>query len=244
MKSSFLCIILIYSSILLVLSSCGNERNNQSQGAQVQQETAEKKGDFNILFENDYAKVVKISLAPGESQPTHDGESRVIYSLTDYSIDWVEKGEDLGTKTWKKGEVHYHEAGKHAAKNNGTTTAEWLAFVKKNTDLPECGENQIANDINSVSPEFANVLLDNDEFKVTEVTLSINSNIPMHSGINRMIYSLSDYQIIYESTKEGKVEKQFKSGDIHWHEACQHRLENIGETEAKYLVVSYKRKEQ
>jgi quercetin dioxygenase-like cupin family protein len=102
--------------------------------------------------------------------------------------------------------------------------------------------NKIENDVSSVSSEFVKVLLDNDEFKLTEVTLPKGANIPIHSGINRIIYSLTDYQIMYESNKEAKVEKAFKTGDIHWHEACMHSLENLGQTEAKYLVVSYKKK--
>jgi hypothetical protein len=37
-------------------------------------------------------------------------------------------------------------------------------------------------------------------------------------------------------------EKQFKAGDIHWHEACQHALTNTGNSDAKFLVVSLKKK--
>jgi quercetin dioxygenase-like cupin family protein len=242
MKTINLRVLAMCGVMLLTLGSCKNEKKTEQIDSETPQETIVKNGERSILFENDYAKVVKVSLAPGESQPAHEGENRVIYSLTDYSIDWKEKGEDLGTKTWKKGDAHFHEAGKHAATNNGTTTAEWLVFIKRSTDLPECGENKIENDVSSVSAEFVKVLLDNDEFKLTEVTLPKGANIPMHSGINRIIYSLTDYQIMYESNKEGKVEKAFKTGDIHWHEACMHSLENLGQTEAKYLVVSYKKK--
>ena len=219
--------------LTIVLAACGNQNKKENQEAAVEPE---------VVFENQYAKAVKVSLAPGEALAAHKGEKRVIYSLADYSIEWEEAGKDEGVKTWEKGDVHFHEAGSHAAKNNGDSAAEWLAFVKKDVALPECGENQIENDVTSVSSEFTNVLIENDDFKVTEVTLPINSNIPMHSGINRMIYSLNDYQIMYESNKEGTIERTFESGDIHWHEACQHGLENIGQTEAKFLVVSYKRK--
>lgn len=231
-----------FLGLTLLLFACGNQnKKNTPQKTDPVQMSMEF--DPEVIFENDYAKVVKVRLAPGESIRPHQGEKRAIYSLSDYAIDWEEKGEALGTKTWKKGEAHYHEAGQHAATNDGTNTAEWLAFIKKNTDLPECGENQINNDVNSVSAEFAKVLLDNDEFKITEVTLRKDASIPMHSGINRIIYSLSDYQITYESDDEGKSEKQFQTGDIHWHQACQHALENDGETNARFLVVSYKRKD-
>jgi len=244
MKKSYLNIIILSSAFMLVFSSCGSEKKEESTNSKNEVEEKITKVSPEVIFENDYTKVLKVSLAPGESQPTHNGENRVIYSLTDYSIDWKEQGEKLGTKSWKRGDTHFHKAGEHSAKNNGKTTAEWIVFTKKNADLPNCEQNTLENDVNSVSTEFANVLLDNDEFKITEVTLPKDASIPMHSGINRIIYSLSDYQIVYESDSQDKSEKQFKSDDIHWHEACQHALRNNGETDAKFLVVSYKRKDK
>ena len=58
----------------------------------------------------------------------------------------------------------------------------------------------------------------------------------MHSGVNRIIYSLTDYQLLYESNLEDKGVKEFKTGDLHWHEACSHALENNGETEASFWL--------
>ena len=240
MKKSNLYLLTLTSISFLILSSCGEKKKKAVKDTATEEIQSVMEVTPELVFENDYAKVSKISLSPGELLSTHEGENRVIYSLTDYSIDWEEQGKSLGTKKWKKGDVHFHEAGTHAAENNGTTTAEWLVFTRKNTELPECGDNTIENDVNSVSPDFTKVLFDNEFFKITEVNLANGESIPMHSGINRIIYPLSDYQLKYESDKEGRIDKQFKAGDAHWHEACQHALENAGETAARFLVVSYK----
>lgn len=220
--------------------SCKNNEKKDVEKDETKQEVAVKNVNPIVLFENDYAKVVKASLEPGEAQPSHEGENRVIYALSDYAVDWEEQGEKLGTKTWKKGDVHYHDAGSHAAINNGTTKAEWLVFSKKNAELPKCDENTMANDVVSVAPEFSETLFENDDFIVTKVNLAVGQSIPMHSGINRIIYSLTDYNLNYESDKEGSVDKKFNKGYIHWHETCQHALKNNGDTEAQFLVVSYK----
>lgn len=225
---------------MLLLSSCGDEKKNKSQDSTSQVEQKGTELTPSVIFENNYSKVAKMSLAPGEFLSTHEGENRLIYSLTDYSLDWEEKGEKLSSKTWKKGDVHFHEAGKHAAKNNGTTKAEWLVFTKKNTALPDCGDNTVENDVTSGSPDFAQLLFNNDDFRITKVTLPKGESISTHAGINRILYSLSDYDLKYESNTNGQVDKQFKVGDIHWHEACKHSLENNGDTDASYLVVSYK----
>ncbi|HBH23221.1 MAG TPA: hypothetical protein DDY13_07335 [Cytophagales bacterium] len=244
MKKSNFYIILFSGAFILAFSSCGNKKKNESNNPNSIAEQKVTEVSPQVVFENDYALVSKVSLAPGEFQKVHEGENRVIYSLTDYSIDWEEQGETLGAKSWKKGDVHYHKAGKHSARNNGTTTAEWLVFSKKNTDLPYCEGKTNENDVNSVSAGFTNVLLDNNDFKITEVTLPKGESIAMHSGINRIIYSITEYQIMYKSNEEGNSKKQFQRGEIHWHDACQHALQNIGETEAKFLVVGYKQKNE
>ena len=37
-----------------------------------------------------------------------------------------------------------------------------------------------------------------------------------------------------------QTEKEWTKGQVHWHDAAQHAVENIGKTEAEYLVVSRK----
>ncbi len=244
MKKSILNIIVL-SIITLVLSSCGNEKKDEPKSPVIEQEQIVKEPIPKVIFENDFAKVSKFILAPDEFIQTHDGEERVIFSLSDYSLDWEEKGEKLGTQSRTKGDVHFHEAGNHAAKNNGTTTAEWIMFSGKAGNLPECDEKDLKNDVNAVSPDFSKVFLDNESFKVTKVLLPKGQKLPMHAGVNRIIYSLSDYQIMYKSDKGSASdgEKQMKKEDVHWHEACQHAIENTGQTDAEFIVVSYKKKQ-
>ncbi len=226
---------------MFLVSACGDGKPTESKDQTTAETSTQKEVDATEIFANDYVRVVKVSLAPGENLASHEGNARVIYSLSDYSIEWEEKGENLGTKSWKKGDVHFHEAGQHSAKNNGESNAEWLAFVRKSEELPDCSDYSLENDVNAIAPDFANLLFDNDQFRVTEVVLPQGEAIPMHSGVNRLIYSLSDYQIKYESDKEGKAEKTFSRGEVHWHEACEHALENSGQSEARFLVIAYKK---
>lgn len=191
------------------------------------------------IFENDFAEVMKVTLNPGEGIPEHEGEVRLIYSMTDYSLEWNENGKNLGTKSWKKGDIHVHESGKHSAKNNGTTKAEWLVFARKNDTLPKC-EGLIEKDVNSLTGNFKQQLFDNNLFRATEIKLAPNDSIPMHEGINRIIYSLSDYKILYNSSNKGEFEKDFKIGDTHWHTCDKHSIKNTGNSEAHYLVISFK----
>ena len=242
MKILNLNVMVLASALFLFLSSCGNEKKTEAKDDVMQEEQTSTEVTPEVLFENDYAKVSRISLDPGDILPTQEGENRMIYALTDYTIDWEEKGAQIGARSWKKGDVHFHDAGTHAAKNNGTDLAEWLVFSRKENKLPDCGENSLDNDVISVSPDFAKTLFENNDFKITKVNLATGESIPMHSGINRVIYSLSDYKLKYESDTEGTIDKSFKTDEVHWHQACKHALENIGETEAEFLVVSFREK--
>jgi hypothetical protein len=238
MKKSNLTISALLTLASLAFFACGSGPKTPKE-SQTNSSQMEKIHPVTV-FENDYAKVLKVHLNPGEELEAHDGKKRVIYSLTDYSIDWTEQGVNKGIISWKSGDVHFHEEGNHAAKNTGASVAEWLVFLKKSDELPDCSENALKNDVNAVAPNFSKLLFENNDFKVTQVTLPQRKIIPTHAGVNRIIFSLSDYQIIYESDKSEKSKKQFKKGDAHWHEDCNHSVENIGETEAIFLVIAYK----
>lgn len=227
-------IISCFTVSLLLLAGCTIEKEKSEQTRTAEDQTR------STILENNYAEVTRVVLEPGDEQEAHEGKDRLIYSLRDYSIEWMEGGEDLGTKDWKKGMVHYHESGLHAAKNNSDTSAEWLVFARKDAMLPECGENTLEKDVSSVSGEYTEVLFENDRFKVTRLLLPAGEEVPMHSGINRVIYSLSDYTVEYETESEGVTEKSFQAGDTHWHEACMHRMKNLGQTDAELLIVAYK----
>ncbi len=240
MKNASSLLLILGLAGFFILPSCGGSGTQKE--AEAQETPAAGKTVSPIdLFENDYAKVVKVSLAPGEALKEHKAGARLIYSLSDYTIDWVEQGQDQGAKTWEEGAVHVHEAGSHSAVNSGDSPAEWLAFIRKTEALPECGDHTLEDDVNAFSNDFAKMRFDNDDFRVTEVSLAPSENIPMHSGVNRVIYSLSDYTIRYRSDQKDATEKTFRAGEAHWHDACEHAVENIGETEARFLVVAYKK---
>lgn len=236
MKKNKLILVLSIVTVIVLLISCESEtkksENNKSTNEAMKVSPVK-------IFDNEYTEVVKITLNPGEELAEHDGGVRLVYSLSDYSIEWVEKGNNLGTKTRKRGDIHVHETGKHSAKNNGTSKAEWIVFARKNDTLPKCEELN-DKDANNLKGNFKQQIFDNDQFRVTEIKLAVNDSIPRHEGINRIIYSLSDYKIIYESSKEGNFEKSFKSGDTHWHTCDKHSIKNTGNSEAHFLIISYK----
>ena len=240
MKNSFL-----YSfvfSLLFAFSACqsgATELAEESAGDQAEA-AAKMPGEATALLGNEFVQVKKIVLQPGQKQDMHDGPARTIYSLTDYQINWVENDQDEGEKRWKQGDVHWHEAGTHAAENTGSTTAEFLVVARTDAELPECGDNSLDQDVQSVAPEKAEVLFENDYVKVTRVDLEAGESIPRHAGINRVVLSLSDYTITYTAEGEAEETNTFSTEDVHWHDACAHALSNSGSSTASFAVFAFK----
>jgi hypothetical protein len=69
--------------------------------------------------------------------------------------------------------------------------------------------------------------------------LKPGEKLPLHKGKPRAIYALSDYKIRW-TEGDNTSEKQWQKGDAHWHDAIEHSIENVGNADANYLVVSRK----
>jgi hypothetical protein len=193
-----------------------------------------------VLYENDYVKVVEFNLNPGDKLPMHKGGSRVIYSLSDYTLKWNEGGK-VTEKSWEKGEIHWHDALDHAAENIGETNANYMTMTRTDLKLPDAGDYTVEEDAGKKDQENSSVVFENDNVRVIEVNLPAGAAQEMHDGINRLIYSLNDYSINYASDKAEPKEMEMKSGEFHWHGADQHAVENIGETAANYLIFEFKK---
>lgn len=83
-----------------------------------------------VVFENDFAEVHRVTLQPGAQLPPHQGYARAVYSLSGYLLEF--EGED-GTREqrFEAGEAHYHDPGDHTVENAGDTVAEFLVVEFK-----------------------------------------------------------------------------------------------------------------
>ena len=220
---------------LLTILSCG-----QQQEKVVEDITAAYPANATIKFDNEYVKVVHFILKPGAQLPLHKGGPRVIYSLSDYKIKWTEGGQ-VTEKEWTKGQAHWHDAIAHAAENIGDTDASYLVVTRKEMGLPETGDMDIAQDASQQDAEHASIIFENEHVRLIDVNIASGESQPMHHGINRLIYSLNDYQIKYTSDKLGTKESKMTAGDVHWHTADKHAVENVGESAAHYLIFEFKK---
>jgi hypothetical protein len=188
-----------------------------------------------LLIKNDWIKVQKIELAPGKSRGMHKGEPRLIVALSDYQLQFEEKGSAAVEKSWKRGQVHWHEGKPHSIKNTGSTPARFL-ILNRLGDLPHNEGNAHLN-----TKGHTPALLENEWVKVTEANMKPGEQLPKHPGAIRAIVSLSDYEILYNSNCIKNRKSKFMNESVHLHEADEHSLKNIGSTEAHFLIIQFKK---
>lgn len=193
----------------------------------------------NLLFENDWVRVVRFTLDTGESLPVHEGHDRVIFSETAAHIQWTEGDASPREVHWQAGDVHTHGAEAHSVANVGEASISWVVFARKEMAL--LSPSDALEDAAETDEHLAKVVFDDDLARVLWVSLKPGEETHLHEGGDRIIYALSDYEIRFSTGTESPVERSWESGDVHWHRADQHQIKNIGTTQAEYLVVQFRR---
>ena len=218
---------------------CGADEPREAEVEVVRDIVAAAPEMASVVFENEYVRAILFRLQPGDELPEHAGHGRAVYSLSDYRIHWTEAGES-SEKEWRAGQAHWHDALDHAVSNIGESEAVFLVVARKDASLPATADYHVDHDAASTEAGHAHLVVENEHVRITDVTLPPGAAQTPHHGLNRLVYSLSDYSIRYTSDRLDDVEGSFASGEAHWHEADEHAVENIGTTEARFVIFQFK----
>ncbi len=102
----------------------------------------------------------------------------------------------------------------------------------------------LAQDPIKVSPHTYEVLLDNERVRVMEYSSKPGDISPMHSFSEVVIYRLSPSYKIKLTFPDGSTEViEGKVGEVRWDKGLR-EIENVGNTEARALIVELKQPQQ
>jgi quercetin dioxygenase-like cupin family protein len=191
-----------------------------------------------VLLDGTYATVMRFELQPGQAQARHEGLDRAVYSLGDYTLKWTEGDAEPVETAWTAGDAHWHAAGPHAAENVGDDVARYLVIARTAEPLPAV-EGEVEPDVAAAGTDHAKVLLENESVRVVEVALEPGEATPRHQGGHRVIYALGDYSIRWTEGEAEPKDVTWTAGEAHWHGPAEHSVENVGESPARYLVVTF-----
>ena len=221
--------------LLILVPTATGQQTDSTAAENVEQATGEK---AQRLFENEYAEVMRVALAPGDSLPRHEGGARVVRALSEYTVRFQQGGRDV-ERQFSQGDVHFHEAGTHTAENIGDSTALFVIFERREVELPAAPAVEAETDLGEEAPAKEEELLSNEMFGMHGVTLEPGQRLPDHTGYARIVYALSDYEVAFMQSGE-EATRSFSEGDVHFHEAGPHAIRNAGDRAAEFLVVELK----
>lgn len=188
-----------------------------------------------LVMENEYLRAVEVTLAPGQTLARHRCDAHLAYAIQPCKLVWTVEGRDE-THEWAIGEMTWQPTAVRGAKNIGENEARFLVVTRKAAALPHT-EHQDAAHVEEADPQHVEPIWSNDHMEVIEIALPPRGMLPTHQGEPRLIYSLNDYRLKHASGDTGVTIETWVAGEAHWHGPSAHSVENIGDTEARYLVV-------
>jgi len=86
--------------------------------------------------------------------------------------------------------------------------------------------------------KMSSLLLKNDWIMIKKMEIAPGKEVPMHKGGNRLIVSLSEYSLQFKEEGSETIEKNWKRGEVHWHDKNFHTVKNIGTTPARFMILT------
>ena len=217
-------------AVVALAISCGPA--DQPAAVTVQDDIVKAAQDrARLLLENDHLSAVMFTLPPQSELPMHRGGDRVVYSLSDYKLQFRPEAGEPVVRDFRQGEAHWHTAGAHAIRNVGATNAEYLVVTRKGAN-PTAG---VTSNLAELKPEQARVILENQDAKVIDVSLKPGEAQPMHKGAARLIYSMTPLNLKFASAA-GKSESAYSAGEVHYHPGGDHQVANVSKEPARYII--------
>ena len=227
---------LIISTLLLLIVSCSGSKEKLLLPEEVSPDV------YKVLLDNEDVKVLEVTFEPGQSDNMHDH-----YPVTFYLLQGGKAQVTLPDGTVNEGEFptgftgHNTEKVRHQVKNIGENTIKIL-LVERKKSHPTSGSKEKLILPEEVSPDVYQVVLENDDVKVLNVTFAPGQGDNVHEhGV-----------ITYYGIKGGKLQNTLADGSVkemevpdgfvgHGNNIVKHQIENIGDDTVKVIIVEHKK---
>jgi len=112
-----------------------------------------------------------------------------------------------------------------------------LAIAGCNDSAEEAdGVEEPASSLAALESEYVTTPFETPFARVHRVDLPAEAAIGLHEGSDRVVYSITDYTLRYDTSATEGVERTFAAGDVHFHSGGIHGVTNTGTGAASYLA--------
>lgn len=198
---------------------------------------------YKITLENEYVRVVQLSLAPGQktAMHTHGGSPVVLvgfsegrFKLTDATGKVREGQGKFGSVTYSPGHPM-----KHQSENVGTVPLRDFR-VELKADPPRVNLQQ---DAVQLDPAHNKLETENDRVRVVRIKFGPGEKGPVVDKRPRVIVFLTDMDAQVISPEGRKETRKSKAGQVMWGAAGKQATENASDKAFEALVIELKGKE-
>lgn len=227
--------LLTLGMIVFAVTSCGGSNGNDTG---VVRDIVAASSDAKMLYQNEYVTVVEFEVDSGDGLPGYEYEKHTVYTLSSCEME-LRSGAEGSEEKFSQGSAYWREAGTYSARNVGKTDARYIAVTRKSATLPEFGPAGPAGDVTEAAADNSIILVDNEFTRVIEVILNPGQRLPGHDGVNRIVYSLTSYELEYRSGPAERSNVAFDEGDVNWYEAGQYSVANISNSPARFIIFEF-----
>jgi hypothetical protein len=92
-------------------------------------------GKYTVVFENDRVRLLEYRDKPGDASVLHEHPAHLVYSLSEWEREFILPDGTSRKANAKAGDAFWAPAGRHSAKNIGSTSTHALIFELKDGSL-------------------------------------------------------------------------------------------------------------
>jgi quercetin dioxygenase-like cupin family protein len=193
--------------------------------------------NYKKLAENDVARVLEVTVKPGDKIPKHHHPDHAAYVVSAGKLKGTAGDAALQEMELKAGEGVFLPAQDHSAENTGKTEVKALVVELKGktpTGAPA------GPDPTAASKDYKKVF-ENDKVRILEATIKPGGKVGNHVHPDNVHYVIAGGKL--KVTTAGQKDPQtmdLAPGQAFMIPAVLHSAENIGKTEIKVAVVEFK----
>lgn len=90
------------------------------------------------------------------------------------------------------------------------------------------------------SPNNYKLLFENDQVRVLEMSLRSGEIDEEHSHTSETVYFINGGKVRVHLPEGEPLEAEFPDGGVMWHEPWTHRVQNVGDSDIKAVIVEAK----
>ena len=184
-------------------------------------------------------RVLDILYKPGDSSAMHSHPDNVLYVINGGKAEFTNKDGSKQVVDLKSGMSAIGAAGTHSVKNIGTTT---LKAILVEVNRPnQAGNADPALDATKVAPKFYKLVKDSLNIRIVMVDYKPGTESALHSHPDLVMYVISPAKAEFTGKDGTKRVMTLDKGMTLIVPAETHSVKNVGNTEAKVLLVEVNR---